>query len=121
MSKVKEFLDTKSKARHRVRRQETRSKKLSRIRNHKNNVYHWYKSGYYPTLRDRGIWFCSDEEKMVNGHGYLKRYGCTGILKDCKRTTARTVRRMKVLDEEKYERPIRNAYKRIYDLDNALW
>lgn len=121
MSKVKIYFDSKTKARHRIRRQESRSKKLSRIRKHRSHIYHWYKSGYVPISRDRAAWYLSDDECIVNGHGYLKRYGCTKILKECKRTTARALRRQSVFDEENYERPIRNAYKRKYDLDSALW
>jgi len=121
MSKVNVYLDTKTKARHRVRRQETRSKKLSRIRNYKSNMYHWYKSGYIPRPQDRAAWYLSEDECIVNGHGYLKRYGCTSILKICKRTTSRALRRKQSFDEEKYELPVRNAYKKIYDLDSALW
>lgn len=121
MSKVKAFIDTKTKARHRMRRQETRSKKLSRFRKCKSNIYHWYKSGYVPRPKDRAAWYLSDDECIVNGHGYLRRYGCTAILKDCKRTTSRALRRNKRFDEDNYDRPIRSAYKRIYDLDSALW
>lgn len=121
MSKVKEYLDTKTKARHRMRRQETRSKKLSRVRKFKDNTYHWYKSGYYPRMRYRYSWRIPPCEIVVNGHGYLRRYGCTGTLKYCKRTTSRTLRRNICFDEENFERPARSAYKRICDLDSELW
>ena len=121
MSKVKSYLDTKEKARHRMRRQETRFKQLVRFRNYRNNVYRWYKSGYFPHPKDCGVWYESYDECIYNRRGYMKKYGCTPILKDCKKTTSRTLRRNQRFDEENYERPVRNAYKRIYDLDNALW
>lgn len=121
MSKVKSFLDSKTKAKHRMRRQETRSKKLSRYNNHRKHIYHWYKSGYYPRSRNRAAWYLSPEECMINGHGYLKRYGCTKILKECKRTTSRALRRNKRFDEETYTSLRGKSYKKIYDLDSALW
>ena len=46
MSKAKDFMDRKIKARHRIRRIETRHKKLERARRHDNNEYSWYKGGY---------------------------------------------------------------------------
>ena len=109
MSKVKSFFDTKSKSKHRMRRQETRSKKLSRIRKGRNNVYRWYKGGYY-----------SDDENVVHGHGFLNRFGHTNVLKDCKRTTARALRRNALLDEENYMLPVRSAYKKTYGLERLL-
>ena len=121
MSKVKSYLDTKTKARHRLRRQETRSKQLTRFRNHRNKVYRWYKSGYYPCPKDRDVWYESNDECIYNGRGYMKKYGCTPILKYCKKTTSRTLRRNRCFDGENYERPVRSSYKRIYDLDNDLW
>lgn len=121
MSKAKIYFDTKTKARHRMRRQEERSKKLSRIRKYNSHIYHWYKSGYIPRPKDRQAWYIPDYECVVNGHGYLKRYGCTKILKYCKKMTARALRRNKCFDEDNYERYSRSAYKRICDLDSELW
>lgn len=121
MSKVRAYLDTKIKARHRVRRQETRAKKFSRYRNHKKAVYKWYKSGYSPILRDREAWRETYEVDLVNDHGYLKRFGCTKILKYCKRQTRRAVRRQKNFEDEDYMLPVRNDYKRNFDLDSWLW
>ena len=121
MSKVKSYFDSKTKARHRVRRQETRSKKLSHYNNYRNNTYHWYRGGYVPRPRDRSAWYSPDSEFFVNGHGYLKRYGCTKILKEGKRRTTRVLRRQLAFDEDNYELPIRNAYKKRYDLDSDLW
>ena len=45
MSKVKTYIDTKQKARHRQRRCETAHKKNTRIRNSKLGVYYYW--GYY--------------------------------------------------------------------------
>lgn len=121
MSKVNSYFDSKEKAKHRLRRQETRSKKLSRKKKYSMKVYKWYRSGYVPRFRDRNKWYLSVDECMFSSHGYLKRYGCTKILKTCKYYTNRAVRRNTRYDDS-YDLPVRNTYKRMYvDLDGMLW
>lgn len=121
MSKVHSYFDTKTKARHRMRRQETRSKQLSRFRKHRNNVYRWFKSGYYPTPKDQDVWYEDDDECIYNGRGYMKKYGCTSVLKVVKKTTTRAIRRNTVFDEESYMLPTRNAYRKIIPLNDWLY
>ena len=115
MSKVKEYYGTKSKALHRMRRFETRSKKLSRFRKYKNEVYSWYKGGYAPA----GNWWL-EVEILVNGHGHLSRYNCKP-LKSYRNIAARHLRRHVNLDEENHEVIKGNMWKKDFDVEHALW
>ena len=51
----------------------------------------------------------------------MKKYGCTCVLKEVKKTTARAIRRNTVFDEEKYMLPTRNAYRKIMPLNDWLY
>ena len=117
MSKVKEFFGTKTKARRRMRRFETRNKKLSRFRKAKRNIYKFYKGGYYP----EGDFWTDVDQRIVNGHGYLKRYNNSSVLKGAKTQAARQFRRKDHIDEENYEIYKGSKYKRQYDIDCELW
>ena len=109
MSKTKDFMDTKAKARHRMRRYETRNKKLSRIRRAFNSEYTWYKGGYSVTGWTRGwkskCWEKESDDAIENGHGHLKKYD----------------RRTKKFDEDNFEVLSKATYKRDFDIDWTLY
>lgn len=116
MSKVKEYYGTKSKALHRMRRFETRSKKLSRFRIYKNEAYSGYKGGYAPN----GDWRLEADALIVNGHGHLRRYTCKP-LKSYRNLAARHLRRHVNQDEENHEIIKGNMWKKDFDVEHSLW
>lgn len=117
MSKVKDFMDTKLKARKRMRRYETRNKKLSRVRKARHDVYPWFKGGYYA----KGDFWTDIDQRIINGHGHLKRYNSSNTLKFCKARAARKFRRNFKVDEENYEIYRGSKYKKDYDISCELW
>lgn len=125
MSKTKDFMDTKAKARHRMRRYETRNKKLSRIRRAFNSEYTWYKGGYSVTGWTRGwkskCWEKESDDAIENGHGHLKKYDSGHTLKVCKTLAARRFRRTKNFDEDNFEVLSKATYKRDFDIDWTLY
>lgn len=52
MSKVKEFYGKKEKARHQLRRYETRHKKITRANKYRDNIYMWCKGFYVRDERE---------------------------------------------------------------------
>lgn len=127
MSKVNCYLDTKQKARHRMRRYETAHKKLSRARKRDRGEYsHFYgQCGYFvtrqrehftyiPVKDPRGRTVYIPKSERIGGEIFLVRH-CSINARYCKQVAARKFRRTKKFDEDSYLLK-GSKYKKDYEL-----
>ncbi len=127
MSKINCYLDTKQKARHRMRRYETAHKKLSRARKRDRGEYsHFYgQCGYFvtrqrerftciPVKDPRGRTVYIPKFERNGGEIFLVRH-CSINARYCKQVAARKFRRTKKFDEDSYLLK-GSKYKKDYEL-----
>ena len=127
MSKVKHYIGDKTKARHRLRRYETKHIRERRIKKCKNNTYYWVSGGYWIDDKRPNYQYIRTETGEVRreykpgtGAEFLRR-ASTRRAKYYKTQASRYVRHKIDCDEDSYMVLKGNKYRRLYEVVYSIW